>query len=56
MLITSIPTEMLKGFIDAGLDKIEEMVDESETQWDDLIIEPLIDKIREVVNVPDGDD
>jgi hypothetical protein len=54
-LLTLFPKEMLKGFIDAGLDKVENMIDSTETQFDDALLEPLVNKIREVLDVPDND-
>lgn len=45
-----------KEIIDTLFDKIEEMVERSENKIDDAVILPLINKAREILDVPDGED
>lgn len=47
--------DMLKDIADTLLDKIEEAIDDSKTQIDDIIAEPIIDAIREAFGIEDKD-
>ena len=47
--------EMLISAVDAMLDKVEDLVAESGTPIDDLLVMPLITLIRETFNIPDDD-
>jgi len=47
--------EILKGFIDQGLDYIEDRVADSKTKIDDVTILPLCALIRDALDVPDND-
>ena len=53
-LLTQLDSKLIKGFIDAGLDKVEDMIAESETKVDDVAL-PLLARIREIFDVPDND-
>jgi hypothetical protein len=44
-----------KVFIDAGLDYVEEKVEGSATELDDITVLPVCNMIRNVLNVPDND-
>lgn len=54
-LFDSLPPELLKGFIDAGLDVVENAVAKTETKLDDAIVLPLINLVRTSFNIPDND-
>jgi len=47
--------ENIKSAIDAGLDVIEDLVAKTETNIDDVIILPILKKLRETLNIPDND-
>ena len=55
LLLNLVPKEKFKEVVDTLLDKIETLVEDSETEIDDAIILPLVDKIRELLDVPDND-
>jgi uncharacterized membrane protein len=54
-LFTVMPPEMIKGFIDQGLDVVENMIQASETTMDDSLILPIIVMIRTTFDIPDND-
>ena len=45
----------IKKFADAGLDAIENAVENSETTIDDKVVLPLINTIRAAFDIPDND-
>jgi len=47
--------EMVKGFMDKGLDFLEDKIAESSTTWDDTLVLPIINQIRKVLDIPDND-
>lgn len=47
--------ETLKRFADAGLDAIEDAVAKSESTWDDMVVLPLCQQIRDAFDIPDDD-
>jgi hypothetical protein len=53
-LIAKLDEEAVKSFIDAGLDKIEDMVEKSETKVDDALL-PVARQFRAIFDVPDND-
>ena len=54
-LFGSISPEMLKGFIDAGLDVVENTVQNSVSTYDDLVVLPIVSLIRTSFDIPDND-
>ena len=54
-LVQLLTPEMLRGFIDAGLDWIENYVMETDNTIDDSIVLPICRKLREAVGIPDED-
>ena len=52
-LIKALPGDAIKQGLDAMLDKIEDYVARTKTKYDDDIVLPLIDIIREQLNIPD---
>lgn len=54
-LFGAISPEMLKGFIDAGLDVVENTVQNSVTMYDDMIVLPIVSLIRTSFDIPDND-
>ena len=47
--------ELVKGFMDKGLDFLEDAIEESKTTWDDALVLPIINQIRKILNIPDND-
>lgn len=47
--------ENVKAVIDKAFDKVEDMVADSSTHWDDAIILPLLKALRAALDVPDND-
>lgn len=47
--------EVMTAAVDGILDVIEEAVERSGTQIDDIIVLPICNQVREVFNVPDND-
>jgi len=56
IILTLLPKDKFKELVDALLDKIEDMVANSENKIDDAIVLPLCAKVRELLDVPDNDD
>ena len=54
-LFGAISPEMLKGFIDAGLDIIENTVKDSVSEYDDMVVLPIVALIRTSFDIPDND-
>jgi hypothetical protein len=55
-LFTVLTPDNLKKFVDAGLDAIEDLVQESENKVDDAVVLPICKVIRTTFNVPDNDE
>ena len=55
-IFQAIPEEMLVEAADSILDKLEDLVAESDTVIDDAVVLPLIAQIRSAFNIADGDD
>jgi len=41
---------------DMILDAIEDKIDATDTQWDDILLEPILKKVRQVTGIEDNDD
>lgn len=55
-LLETLPPEKVREAVDAGLDKVEELVENSSNKIDDAIVLPLIKKvIREPFGIEDND-
>lgn len=54
-LLVVLNPEMIKAFLDAGLDAIEEAIKKSPTKWDDMFVLPVCTQIRRALNIPDED-
>ena len=52
-LLALLPKDTAKEVIDDVLDKVEKKIADSETKWDDNLVQPMIDKLREVSDIPD---
>ena len=44
--------DVVKKIVDSAFDKIEDIVVDSETQWDDTIILPMLNALRTGLNIP----
>ena len=55
-LLGQLNKDLVKKFVDGGLDKIEDAIAASETQVDDTIVLPLINHIRNIFDIPDNDE
>lgn len=47
--------EKVKAILDKAFDAIEEKVKDTSTQWDDMIVLPMIKALRSALDVPDND-
>lgn len=47
--------EQVKAVIDKAFDYVEDRVADSSTQWDDVIVLPILRALRNALNVPDND-
>jgi len=54
-ILAILPKEKFKEIVDALFDTLEDKIAKSETKIDDAILIPLINKARELLNVPDDD-
>ena len=54
-VLSMLDPEMLRGFIDAGLDFIEDYVGKTENEVDDSIVLPACALLRKAINCPDND-
>lgn len=54
--IENIPTDKVKGAIDKMIDKAEDAVEASPTKIDDIIVLPLLKKVRETFDIEDNDE
>lgn len=52
-LLKKLDVDLVKEIVDGVLDKIEDKIKATETQWDDALIQPLIDTIRTVAGIDD---
>lgn len=55
-LLVVLNPELIKAFLDKGLDVIENAVMKSPSKWDDMFVIPLCDQVRKALNIPDDDD
>ena len=55
-IIESILTpENIKKYADKLFDLLEDVIEDSETEWDDKTILPIIELFRAGLNIPDND-
>jgi len=54
-LFAVLDEETVKGFIDKGLDYLEDKIAQSATQWDDIMVLPIIEHMRKLFDIPDND-
>jgi len=54
-LLQLLSPEMLRKFIDSGLDAIEDWVEGTENSIDDGVVLPMCALIRRAINCPDSD-
>lgn len=54
-LMTQLNPELIRRFVDAGLDAIEDTVAASENTIDDQLVLPLIKQVRVALDLPDND-
>jgi len=55
-LLSLLSKEDFKKVADALLDKLEDSIAGSKTKLDDAIALPLINKVRELLSIPDGEE
>ena len=55
-LMSYVPEEKVRDAADNLLDKLEDLVDGTGTKIDDAVLEPVFERIREMFNIPDGED
>ena len=56
IMIAKLEAEDLKKWMDMGLDLIEDAVEKSETEWDNIVVLPLCKTIRISLDIPDNDE
>lgn len=56
MKLFALLEEQKDLFVDAGLDYIEDNVAASESKIDDMVVLPMCNLVRSVLNVPDNDE
>lgn len=56
LILSLLSKEDAKELIDTLLDKVEDKIAATENKIDDAVVLPLINKVREILDVPDGDD
>lgn len=54
-MLTFLNEDMIKSGIDALLDVCEDAIEKSETKVDDKILLPIIEQVRNTLNIPDND-
>ena len=47
--------ETVKAVIDSAFDAIEEKVKDSDTEWDDVLVLPMLKGLRSALGIPDND-
>jgi len=52
--VSELLEQKLKEAVDDALDYVENMVEESETQWDDVTVGKIITLFREQMEIPDN--
>lgn len=55
-LCVVLSPENVRKVLDAAFDAVERKVQESETQWDDAVVLPMLSALRVALNVPDDDE
>ncbi len=54
MAVMLSPTQV-KALLDKAFDAVEEKVKDSSTQWDDIIVLPMLKALRTALDIPDDD-
>ena len=47
--------QQVKSILDRAFDAVEEKVKDTSTQWDDVVVLPMINALRIALNIPDND-
>lgn len=55
-LLGAMTPEVIKKVVDAAIDKVEELIADSNTQTDDKVLIPIIKLIRTTFDIPDNDE
>jgi hypothetical protein len=55
-MLRYVSAEKMQEAADSGLDAIQSIVDGTRTPIDDALVEPIMAKLRETFDVPDGND
>lgn len=55
MAMRFLTKERLKEWIGKLLDNLEELVDNSEPKWDDIVFKPQIQLVRNLLDIEDDD-
>lgn len=55
-LVEVLTPEKVKQILDKAFDKIEDMVADTSTHFDNVVFLPLIKALRKALDVPDNDD
>ena len=55
-LFLVLDKKLLYEWLDAALDILEDMIEESPSEWDDILVQPIITHIRNVFGIEDNDE
>ena len=47
--------EQVRSILDRAFDEVEDRVKDSSTQWDDIVILPMLAALRSALDIPDND-
>ncbi len=54
-LLALLPKDKAKEAIDGLIDKLEDAVVKSAGKWDDVLVLPVLKKLRDTFDIPDND-
>lgn len=54
-ILTMLTKEQLKEFADMALDFVENAVQKSENPIDDIVVLPILQRLRDTFDIPDND-
>ena len=52
-ILALVPDSVVKKIADDLLDKVEEAVEDSDTEWDDAVVVPVVNRVRGLLAIPD---
>ena len=55
-MVAALNPEQVKRIIDEAFDFVEKRVKDSSTNWDDVVVLPMLTALRKALGVPDNDE